>query len=57
MIGGTYYYRGNDMLNIHYHYLDMAPKGRDEGDRGPFWVPAMIDTKLRLSDSLFTFYD
>jgi predicted dithiol-disulfide oxidoreductase (DUF899 family) len=32
------YFRGNDMLNIHYHYLDMAPKGRDEGDRGPFWV-------------------
>jgi predicted dithiol-disulfide oxidoreductase (DUF899 family) len=23
---------------IHYHYLDMVPKGRDEGDRGPFWV-------------------
>lgn len=32
------YFRGNDMLNIHYHYLDMVPKGRDEGDRGPFWV-------------------
>ena len=32
------YDRGNDRLNIHYHYLDMAPKGRDEGGRGPFWV-------------------
>jgi predicted dithiol-disulfide oxidoreductase (DUF899 family) len=32
------YDRGNDMLNIHYHYLDLVPKGRDEGDRGPFWV-------------------
>jgi predicted dithiol-disulfide oxidoreductase (DUF899 family) len=25
-------------MNIHYHYLDLAPKGRDEGARGPFWV-------------------
>jgi predicted dithiol-disulfide oxidoreductase (DUF899 family) len=32
------YDRGNDLLNIHYHYLDMVPKGRDEGGRGPFWV-------------------
>jgi predicted dithiol-disulfide oxidoreductase (DUF899 family) len=32
------YDRGNDKLNVHYHYLDMVPKGRDEGDRGPFWV-------------------
>ena len=32
------YDRGNDKLNIHYHYLDLVPKGRDEGDRGPFWV-------------------
>ncbi len=32
------YDRGNDMLNIHYHYLDLVPKGRDEGGRGPFWV-------------------
>jgi predicted dithiol-disulfide oxidoreductase (DUF899 family) len=22
------YARGNDMLNVHYHYLDMVPKGR-----------------------------
>jgi predicted dithiol-disulfide oxidoreductase (DUF899 family) len=26
------------MLNVHYHYLDMVPKGRDENGRGPFWV-------------------
>jgi predicted dithiol-disulfide oxidoreductase (DUF899 family) len=32
------YARGNEPLNIHYHYLDMVPKGRDEGGRGPFWV-------------------
>jgi len=32
------YTRGNEPLNIHYHYLDMVPKGRDENDRGPFWV-------------------
>jgi predicted dithiol-disulfide oxidoreductase (DUF899 family) len=30
--------RGNETFNIHYHYLDMSPKGRDEGGRGPFWV-------------------
>jgi predicted dithiol-disulfide oxidoreductase (DUF899 family) len=32
------YARGNELLNIHYHFLDMTPKGRDEGGRGPFWV-------------------
>ena len=32
------YDRGNDKLNLHYHYLDLVPKGRDEGGRGPFWV-------------------
>ena len=32
------YARGNDMLNVHYHYLDMVPKGRDENGRGPYWV-------------------
>jgi predicted dithiol-disulfide oxidoreductase (DUF899 family) len=32
------YARGIDMLNLDYHYLDLVPKGRDEGDRGPFWV-------------------
>jgi predicted dithiol-disulfide oxidoreductase (DUF899 family) len=32
------YDRGNDKLNIHYHYLDIVPKGRDEGTRGPYWV-------------------
>jgi predicted dithiol-disulfide oxidoreductase (DUF899 family) len=32
------YDRGNDKMNIHYHFLDLAPKGRDEGGRGPFWV-------------------
>ncbi|HET9803379.1 MAG TPA: thioredoxin family protein [Candidatus Acidoferrum sp.] len=32
------YIRGNELFNIHYHYLDVVPKGRDEGGRGPFWV-------------------
>jgi len=32
------YDRGNDKLNLHYHYLDLLPKGRDEHGRGPFWV-------------------
>lgn len=26
------YARGIDMLNTAYHYLDLTPKGRDEGD-------------------------
>jgi predicted dithiol-disulfide oxidoreductase (DUF899 family) len=32
------YARGLDMLNVAYHYLDLVPKGRDEGDRSMFWV-------------------
>jgi predicted dithiol-disulfide oxidoreductase (DUF899 family) len=42
--GGTVFHtyscydRGNDKLNLHYHYLDLVPKGRDEGGRGPYWV-------------------
>ncbi len=32
------YARGIDMLNAAYHYLDLMPKGRDEGDRGQYWV-------------------
>ena len=32
------YARGIDMLNTAYHYLDLTPKGRDEGGRGPYWV-------------------
>ena len=32
------YARGIDMVNTAYHYLDLVPKGRDEGTRGPFWV-------------------
>ena len=32
------YARGIDMLCLDYHYLDLVPKGRDEGKRGPFWV-------------------
>ncbi len=32
------YARGIDMLNVAYHYLDLVPKGRDEGDRNQYWV-------------------
>ena len=32
------YARGVDMLNTAYHYLDLVPKGRDEGGKGPYWV-------------------
>ena len=33
------YARGLDMLNVAYHYLDIVPKGRDEGTRrGVGWV-------------------
>jgi predicted dithiol-disulfide oxidoreductase (DUF899 family) len=28
------YSRGLDMLNVAYHYMDLVPKGRDEGDGG-----------------------
>ena len=28
------YARGLDMLNVAYHYLDLVPKGRDEGPAG-----------------------
>ncbi|HWX56511.1 MAG TPA: thioredoxin family protein [Verrucomicrobiae bacterium] len=32
------YARGIDMLNTAYHYLDLVPKGRDEGDGPQSWV-------------------
>ena len=32
------YARGIDMLSVDYQFLDLVPKGRDEGDRGPYWV-------------------
>lgn len=33
------YGRGLDMLNVAYHYLDIVPKGRDEGEgNGTRWV-------------------
>jgi len=30
--------RGIDMMSIDYQFLDLVPKGRDEGGRGPYWV-------------------
>jgi len=32
------YARGLDMLNVAYHYMDLVPNGRDEGDGGQSWV-------------------
>jgi predicted dithiol-disulfide oxidoreductase (DUF899 family) len=33
------YARGLDMLNVAYHYMDLVPKGRDEGDgNGMSWL-------------------
>ena len=32
------YARGIDMLNAAYHYIDLTPKGRDEGDTPQRWV-------------------
>ena len=32
------YARGIDVLNGTYHFLDLVPKGRDEGGRGQYWV-------------------
>ena len=32
------YARGIDMVNTAYNYLDLVPKGRDEGGKGPYWV-------------------
>jgi predicted dithiol-disulfide oxidoreductase (DUF899 family) len=39
-ISHTYsaYARGLDMVNVAYHYLDLVPKGRDEGGQGLYWV-------------------
>lgn len=32
------YARGIDIFNTGYNLLDLTPKGRDEGGRGPYWV-------------------
>lgn len=32
------YARGIDLLNSTYNWLDLTAKGRDEGDKGQFWV-------------------
>jgi predicted dithiol-disulfide oxidoreductase (DUF899 family) len=32
------YARGIDMMNTAYHYIDITPKGRDEGGRSQYWV-------------------
>jgi len=32
------YARGIDLVNTAYNYLDLVPKGRDEGTRSQYWV-------------------
>ncbi len=32
------YARGIELFDVDYQYLDLVPKGRDEGGRGPYWV-------------------
>jgi len=32
------YARGIDLMNTSYNYIDLTPKGRDEGDRSQYWV-------------------
>jgi len=32
------YARGIDMVDLAYQYLDLVPKGRDEGGKGLSWV-------------------
>jgi predicted dithiol-disulfide oxidoreductase (DUF899 family) len=32
------YARGIDLLNTAYNYIDLVPKGRDEGGRSQYWV-------------------
>ena len=32
------YARGIDLVNTAYNYLDLVPRGRDEGDQGQAWV-------------------
>jgi predicted dithiol-disulfide oxidoreductase (DUF899 family) len=32
------YARGIDLMNTAYNYLDLVPKGRDEGTRSQYWV-------------------
>jgi predicted dithiol-disulfide oxidoreductase (DUF899 family) len=32
------YARGIEPMNAAYHYLDLVPKGRDEGGKGMAWL-------------------
>jgi predicted dithiol-disulfide oxidoreductase (DUF899 family) len=36
-LGGAFA-RCIDLMNTAYNYLDVLPKGRNEGNHGPFWV-------------------
>jgi predicted dithiol-disulfide oxidoreductase (DUF899 family) len=41
------YARGLDLVNTAYNYLDLVPKGRDEGERGLSWVRRHDEYKRR----------
>jgi predicted dithiol-disulfide oxidoreductase (DUF899 family) len=45
------YARGIDILNGAYHYLDIAPKGRDEGDRAAYWLRRRDEYDLADADA------
>jgi predicted dithiol-disulfide oxidoreductase (DUF899 family) len=32
------YARGIDLMNTSYNYIDLTPRGRDEGERSQYWV-------------------
>jgi predicted dithiol-disulfide oxidoreductase (DUF899 family) len=43
------YARGIDMLNVAYHYMDLVPKGRDEGDGPMRWLRRHDEYKDRVA--------
>jgi hypothetical protein len=44
------YARGIDLLNTAYHYIDLVPKGRDEGSRSQYWVRRRDEYEVRAAD-------
>jgi predicted dithiol-disulfide oxidoreductase (DUF899 family) len=44
------YARGIDLQNTAYNYIDLVPKGRDEGDRSQYWVRRRDEYPVREAD-------
>jgi hypothetical protein len=42
--------RGIDMMSLDYQYLDLVPRRRGEGDRGPYWVQRHDEQNNRRRD-------